>query len=252
MSIESVLVLNDIEKQMAEDLILEIDSGVIPAKRRTTNTNDIHSEISYEYNSTKEEKTLRGLMLDCRYKLRYRNHNRIFFSAWDCKDVCSVFYDVVSLTRMMSKLDYSPHKVYLPFEVDLDVEGYVFFTGQIASSLLDIADYLNHDGEKTSCNSQYISTLFMEPEYGVYDALIGKFKADGYSQIRVLQMWIRGEILYYAIADGMVLRPRNQRYLTSKEEHDLIRKLYKTTNDLSRLVDFGQLDEEPDIALPGN
>jgi hypothetical protein len=252
MSIESVLVLNDIEKQMAEDLILEIDSGVIPAKRRTTDTNDVHSEISYEYSSIKEEKTLRGLMLDCRYKMRYRNRNRIFFSAWDCKDVCSVFYDVISITRMMAKMDYKPHKVCLPFEVDLDVENYVFFTGQIARTFVDISDYLNHDGEKTSCNGQYTSTVFIEPECGVYAALIEKLKADGYSQVRVLQEWIRGEILYYAIADGMVLRPRNQRFLTTKEERDLIRKLYKTTNDLSRLVDFSKMSEEPDIAPPGN
>jgi hypothetical protein len=246
MSIESVLVLNDIEKQMAEDLILNIDTGVIPAHRRTTDTNDVHSEISYEYIATKQEKILRGLMLDCRYRLRYRNRNRIFFSAWDCKDVCSVFYDVISLTRMMAMVDYEPHKVYLPFNVDLDVDNYVFFTGQIAHTFVDIADYLDDGDEKTSCNGQYTSTVFVEPDCGVYDVLMEKLKAGGYSQVRVLQVWIRGEILYYAMADGVVLRPKNQRFLTSKEERDLVRKLYKTTNELSRVIDFRKQNTELD------
>jgi hypothetical protein len=180
--------------------------------------------------------------------MRYRTRDRIFFSAWDCKDVCSVFYDVISITRMMAKMDYKPHKVCLPFEVDLDAENYVFFTGQIARTFVEISDYLNHDGEKTSCNGQYISTVFMEPKCGIYDALIEKLKADGYSQIKVLQEWIRGEVLYYAIADGLVMRPKNQRFLTVKEEGDLIRKLYKTTNDLSRLVDFSKMKDDPGIA----
>ncbi|MDR2394125.1 MAG: hypothetical protein LBD93_08235 [Treponema sp.] len=238
MPIESIFVLNDIEKQMAENLILRMDSGAIPAKRKTTDTNDIHSEISYQYSSTKQEKNLCGLMLDCQYKLRYRNSNRIFFSAWNCKDVCSVFYDVITITHMMAQLDYNVHKMYQPFEVDLNLEGYVFFTGQIARSLLDITDYLNDCNGKVSHNSQYIASVFREQECGVYDVLIAKLKADDYSLVQILQVWIRGEILYYAIADGVVLRPRYQRNLTSKEEADLIRKIHKTTNDLSRTVDF--------------
>jgi hypothetical protein len=58
-------------------------------------------------------------------------------------------------------------------------------------------------------------------------------RADGYSDIRILQTWIRGEILYYAVADGVALRPKDQRSLSPKEEQDLIRKIYKAMNRLS-------------------
>jgi hypothetical protein len=237
MAVERVFVLNDIEKQAVEDLILKLDSGVIPAKQKTHNTNDIQSEVSYEYRSTKEGKTIHGAVLDCWYRLRYRDRNRVFFSAWDCKDVCSVFYDAIVLIHMLTKQKLHLRELYQEFEVDLNSEGYVFFTGQIAGSFVNMADYLSGLDTNVSHNSQYILAVYKDSDQSVYDALIEKLKADGYSQIRVLQIWIRGEILYYAIADGVVLRPGNQRSLTSKEEEDLIRKIHKTVNELSRLME---------------
>lgn len=237
MAVERVFVLNDLEKQAVEGLILKLDSGVIPAKQKTNNTNDIHSEISYEYRSTKEGKTIHGALLDCWYRLRYRDNNRIFFSAWDCKDVCSVFYDVIVVIHMLTKQELRLRELHREFDVDLNLAGYVFFTGQIAGSFVNIADYLSGLDKNVSHNSQYILSVFKESDKSVYDALIEKLKADGYSQIRVLQLWIRGEILYYAIADGVVLRPERQRSLTYQEEQDLVRKIYKTVNELFRPVD---------------
>lgn len=243
---EIVFVLNDIEKQLAESLILKLESGNFPVRRKTTKTNDIHSEISYEYRSAKQEKMVQGLMLDCRYKLRYRDRSRIFFSAWDCKDVCSVFYDVITLVHVMLVGDCEVHQLYREFEVDLNVDRYVFLTGQIAGSFVDMTNYLNGIVEKRSYNSQYIFSLFEEPDVDVYDGLIEKLKAEGHSQVRILQAWIRGEILYYAIADGLVLRPGPQRILTAKEERDSIRKIFKATNGhLSRLIDLSP-PETPD------
>ncbi|MDR2259151.1 MAG: hypothetical protein LBE14_08410 [Treponema sp.] len=238
MPVESVFILNDIEKQAAEDLVLKLASGSVPAKQRTNNTNDIKSEISYEYYSTKQEKFIRGVILDCPYKLRYRDNNRIFFSAWDCKDVCGVFYDVMAIIRVMTKLNFHINEVYREFEVDLNLEEYVFYTGQIAGSFVDIADFLSTNSNKVSYNSQYILSVFAESDNSVYAALIQKLKADGYSYIRILQVWIRGEILYYALADGAVLRSGRQRPLNSKEEQDLIRKIHKDTNKLSRPFEF--------------
>jgi hypothetical protein len=230
---------------MAEELVLKLSSGAIPAKQRTHNTNDINSEISYEYYSTMQEKIIRGLVLDCPYKLRYRDSNRIFFSAWDCKDICSVFYDVMAVIRVMTKLDFNINEIYREFEVDLNVADYVFYTGQIASSFVDITDFLENDPNKVSHSSQYIFSVFAESDNSVYAALIKKLKAEGYSRIRILQVWIRGEILYYVLADGTVLRPKGQRSLSSKEEQDLIKKIYKSTNNLYRSVEF---DPPPEVS----
>jgi hypothetical protein len=251
MAKETIFSLNDTEKRVAEDLVLKLESGAFPPRRKTTKTNDIHSEISYEYLSTKQEKIVQGLMLDCRYKLRYRDSNRVFFSAWDCKDVCSVFYDVITLSHMMATGDCHAFDLSMKGEVDLNLDGYVFFTGQIARTFVDITDYLSVDDckDKTSHTSQYISSVFMEPSGNAYDGLMEKLKAEGYSQVRVLQVWIRGEILYYALADGVVLRPGSQRSLSAKEERDLIRRLYKATHDhLSRLMDFSHREDmDPDF-----
>jgi hypothetical protein len=240
MAVESVFVLNDIEKKMAEELILTMASGSVPVKQQTNNTNDIHSEISYEYRSTKEEKTIHGKILDCRYKLRYRGGKRIFFSAWDCKDVCSVFHDALVLIHAMCKLDLALQNAHMPFTVDLNQDGYVYLTGEIAISFVNMLAYLNNScGEnKVGHNSQYIFFVFTEADHNEYAALIEKLKAGGYSQIQILQVWIRGEILYYVMADGAVLRPGPQRSLTSKEEKDIIRKIHKAANMLSRSVDF--------------
>jgi hypothetical protein len=234
---EMVLVLNDIEKQMAEDIVLKLESGAILSKKKTNNTNGIHSEISYESYSTKQEKILIGAVLDCPYRLRYRDSKRIFFSAWDCKDVCSVFYDLIMLIYVMNELDLSLEDVYEEFEVDPNLESYVFLSGQIAASFVDMAGFLDRAVNNISYSSQYILSTFGESKPGVYGALLEKLKAEGYSAIRILQAWIRGEILYYAVADGVTLRSQNQRSLSPKEEQDLIRKIYKAMKPLpERLV----------------
>jgi hypothetical protein len=239
MAVEHVFVLNTIEKQAVEELILKLDSGVILTKQKTNNTNDIHSEISYEYRSTKAGKTIHGALLDCWYRLRYRDNNHIFFSAWDCKDVCGVFYDLIGIIHLLNDRMLYLRELHREFEVDLNLAGYVFVTGPVAGSFVNMADYLSSHDREASHNSQYIHSIFTESDKGVYDALIEKLKAAGYSQIRILQLWIRGEILYYVIADGVVLRPGHQRSLTNKEEQDLIRKTYKTVNELSRTLEPG-------------
>jgi hypothetical protein len=238
MPVENIFVLNDIEKQVVENLFLKMASGAIPVEKQTNNTNDIHSRISYEYRSSKQEQSIRGVILDCPYKLRYRDSSRVFFSAWDCKDVCSVFYDVIAIIHVMTGMGLRINDVHREFEVDLNLEGYVFYTGQIAGSVVNITDYLNGLDERVSYNSQYILSVFNESDDSVYAALIERLKADGYAHIHILQVWIRGEILYYVIADGAILRPGSQRSLTSKEEEDLIRKIHKVTNNLSRPVGF--------------
>ncbi|MDR3124019.1 MAG: hypothetical protein LBU16_09615 [Treponema sp.] len=235
---EIVFVLNVIEKQMAEELIQKMESGSLAVKKQTNNTNDIRSEISYEYRSAKQEKILSGAMLDCPYKLRYRDSNRIFFSAWGCKDVCSVFYDVIMVIHVMNRLDVRLNEVYEEFEVDLNVESYVFLAGPIAASFVDMSGFLDTAVQNISHNSQYILSTFQESNHGVYGALLEKLKAEGYSDIRILQAWIRGEILYYAVADGVILRPQYQRTLSPKEEEDLIRKIYKAMNSFSSTLVF--------------
>jgi hypothetical protein len=241
MSKESVFVLNELEKQMAEYLFLKLSSGAISPREETNKTNDINSVISYEYRAAKEEKTLHGLMLNCRYRMRYRDSGHIFFSAWDCKDVCSVFYDVLVIIHFMNKLDLHLNDLYREFEADLNVDAYVFCTGQLTASFVEMIEYLNKSGGKrVSYNSQYILSVFDESNSGVYAALLEKLKAGGYSQVQILQVWIRGEILYYAAADGAILRPEHQRSPNPKEEQDLIRKIHKAANELSRPMEFNK------------
>ncbi|MDR2071370.1 MAG: hypothetical protein LBP81_08160, partial [Treponema sp.] len=230
---ESILALNDIEKGIAEGLIRELSAGDIPVKGR-----DAKVAVTYEYYSTKNEKIVRGIMLGCPYKLRYRDSNRIFFSAWNCKDVCSVFYDVMAIIHMLDKKNIYDPDVSWPVDVDLHTERYVFFAVNVAASFVSIVDQISQEGDKASYNSQYILSVFDESDECIYDALIQRFKTEGFSKIQILQIWIRGEILYYAIADGAVLRPEHQRSLTSKEERDLIRKIYKSVNDKFHLVEF--------------
>jgi hypothetical protein len=238
---ESVFVLNELEKEIAKAVFQKLASGSISSREETNQTNDIHSVISYEYRSTKGEKIIHGLMLGCRYRLRYRDNRRVFFSAWDCKDVCSLFYDLLTIIHVMNKLDLKFIDIHREFEVDLNSKEYVFCTGEIALSFVKIIEYLaTPDGGKLSYNSQYILSIFDESGGGTYTGLLEKLKADGYSRIHILQIWIRGEILYYAMADGAMLRPEHQRSLTSKEEQDLIRKIHKAANKLSRPVDFNK------------
>jgi hypothetical protein len=235
---EFVLVLNDMEKQMAENLILKLASGEYPPKKLTTQTNSLHHEISYEYRFNKPEKIIRGAVLNCRYRLRYLDGNRIFFSAWDCKDVCSVFYDMLLLIYVMNKGDVSFPRNRDSFVPDLHTEAYVFCTDQIAVSLAKMADYLHTLPHEVSHNSQYLFSLFEEQREGEYGALIDLLKTNGYSTIRIMEIWIRGEILYYVAADGVILRPGYQRTLTFKEEEDINRKIYKGLNDRFKFVDF--------------
>jgi hypothetical protein len=238
---ESVFVLNELEKEMAEAVFQKLASGSIASGKETNDTNDIQSVISYEYRSVNEEKIIHGLMLNCRYRMRYRDSKRIFFSAWDCKDACSVFYDVITIIHMMNKLDLKIEDIHREFEVDLNSKAYVFCTGETAQTFVKIIEYLaGPDGGKVSYNSQYILSVFDESGSGVYTDLLEKLKADGYSRIYILQIWVRGEILYYAMADGAMLRPEHQRSLTPKEEQDLIRKIHKAVNELSRFVDFNK------------
>jgi hypothetical protein len=239
---EYVFVLNDREKQMAKKLILELAAEKFPAKRLTDKTNDLRHEISYEYRSTKQEKTVHGSILNCPYKLRYRDGNRIFFSAWDCKDVCGVFYDVLATVYAMNQAEPVFAHTHDPFVQDLHPERYVFCTGQSAVSLAKMADFLHDSKGKVSHSSQYVFSLFEEPDKGEYGGLIETLKTSGYSTIRILQIWIRGEILYYATADGVVLRSEHQRTWTPKEDADIIRKIYKAVNERFRFVDLTRPD----------
>ena len=231
---ESVLILNDIEKQIAGELIRKLSSGNIPAK-----CGDAKHAMTYDYYFGKNEQIVQGMVLGCKYKLRYKDSNRIFFSAWNCKDVCSVFYDMIAINYILAKLDDIKIKdLFVPFNVDLRTESYVFFAAPAAASFVSIADHIDKQAQKTSYNSQYLISLFVESDKCLYDALIQQFKAEGYSKIQILQIWIRGEILYYAIVDGSVLRPEHQRSLTSKEEADLVRKIYKDVNNKFHPVDL--------------
>jgi hypothetical protein len=231
---ESVLVLNDIERQLAENLIQKLSAGNIPAKGR----NDKHA-VNYDYCSGKKEKIVRGMILGCQYKLRYRDSDHIFFSAWDCTDVCGFFYDVVGIIHVLTKQgELRVFELFHPFEVDLRTETYVFLATEVAASLISIVDFLIKRSNKVFYNSQYILSIFDEADRCSYDTLIQSFKAEGYSMIQILQVWIRGEILYYAIVDGTVQRPQRQRILNSREEEDLIRKTYKTVNNKFRRIDL--------------
>jgi hypothetical protein len=177
-------------------------------------------------------------MLGCPYKLRYRDRERIFFSALDCKDVCSVFYDMVAIIHVLTKQNMNIVELYRPFDADLHTETYIFLTGNTAGAFASIADHLCKEVHKISYNSQYILSVLDESDKCGYDALIQRLKTEGYSKIRILQVWIRGEILYYAIADGVVLRSSRQRVLSAKEDEDLLRKIYKAVNNRFRPVDL--------------
>jgi hypothetical protein len=177
-------------------------------------------------------------MLGCPYKLRYKDSSHIFFSGWNCKDVCSVFYDVFAIIHAMTKQELHILELYQPFEVDLHTERYIFLATKAVNSFIMAADYISKEFHKVSHNSQYILSVFDESDKCVYDELIQRLKAEGYSKIQILQIWIRGEILYYAVVDGAILRPEYQRTLTSKEEEDLIRKTYKAVNNKFHPVDF--------------
>jgi hypothetical protein len=237
MSKESTFVLNDIEKQIADDLIQKLSAGEIPPQKQHKESLAIQ-QFSYEYYSGSQEKIIRGIMLGCAYKLRYRDSKRIFFSAWNCKDVCSVFYDMAAIICVMTKQDVNTVELYRPFDVDLHTETYVFLSGDTARAFTLIADHLCKEVHKLSYNSQYILSVFDETDECGYDTLIRQLQAEGYAKIQVLQVWIRGEILYYGIVDGAVLRPSGQRVLSSKEEEDLLRKIHKAINDRFRPVDF--------------
>jgi hypothetical protein len=231
---EYIFVLNDIEKQMAEELIQNLASGKFVAQKFTSKTNDLHFGLGYEYRSDKQEKTVRGVMLNCPYKLRYRNRDRIFFSAWDCMDVCSVFYDMILLLYAMNGGNISVTERRAPFVPDMQTERYVFCTGQYAVSFAEMTDCLRSEkpaGRLGHHSSQYTFSLFEESDVSEYSPLFESLKANGYSSIGIFQIWIRGEILYYVIADGVVLRPEHQRPFTPKEEADLIRKIYKAVNN---------------------
>jgi hypothetical protein len=238
---EYVMVLNDIEKQLAEELIQKFVSGVFPTQKKTNNTNSIHSEISYEYSFTKNEKVVRGMMLDCPYKLRYRDSGRVYFSAWDCFDVSSVFYDVYAVIYGMYGIDFNIKQKHMAFEVDLNTKDYTFCTGPTAVSITDMTRFLTDTGGHDSISSQYLFSVFGEASGGIYAPLIENMKESGYSEIHILQIWIRGEIFYYVTADGAVLRSGSQRALTGKEERDVNRKIYKATNSQSSVIDFHKL-----------
>jgi hypothetical protein len=236
---EHTLVLNEREKAMVEELLQKIESGEFSDKWLTNETNALRHEISYVYRSDRQEKTLHGAILNCRYRLRRRDGNRIFFSAWDCKDVCSVFYDMLALICVMNKGDVFYANNHDPFDPDLHTDRYIFCTGQLAVSFAKMTEYLHHEVKgRMSLSSQYIFSLFEESNRGEYGALIDSLITDGYSAIRILQIWIRGEILYYVTADGVVLRPEHQRALTPKEEADLDRKIHKAISDLYRPIDL--------------
>ncbi|MDR1626302.1 MAG: hypothetical protein LBT33_07145 [Spirochaetia bacterium] len=227
---ESILILNDIEKRLANEVVQKLTAGELPAKGQDAESSDAH-RFTYEYSCLKQEKIIRGVILGCPYRLRYIDYSRIFFSARDCKDVCGMFYDMVAIVYTLASRHIHIAEVYRPFEVDLHTENYVFFTGAAAASIARLAEYIRTDIRKMLYSSQYVFSVSEDPDAGgVYGALIQQFKANGYSNIYVLQVWIRGEILYYAIADGAVLRPEYQRSLSGTEEEDIIRKTDKTTH----------------------
>jgi hypothetical protein len=231
---ESVFIMNDIEKRMAEDLVQKLSSGIIPVRSR-----DKRHAMGYEYYTVKNEKIIHGMVLGCEYKLRYKDSDRIFFSAWNCKDAAAVFYDMIAINHILAKAkDLNIYEIFYPFDVDLHTERYVFFATEMAASFVPIADSISKETIKVVHDSQYILSVFEESDKSLYEELIQRFKAEAYSGVQILQVWIRGEILYYAILDGAVMRPEHQRNLTDKEERDLTRKIYKSLNDKFRPTDI--------------
>jgi hypothetical protein len=238
---EYTLALNDREKQLVEELFQKLASGEFAGERLTNKTNALRHEISYAYHANQQEKILHGAILNCRYRLRRRDRNRVFFSAGDCNDVCSVFYDMLALIYVMNQGDVFFANNHDPFDVDLHTERYIFCTGQLAVSFAKMADYLHFDVKgRVSLSSQYVFSLFEESNRGGYGALIDSLKTGGYSSIRILQIWIRGEILYYVTADGAALRPEHQRALTPKEEADIDRKICKAVTNRLHHIDLKQ------------
>jgi hypothetical protein len=243
---ESVFVLNSIERRLAEEIMRKFEAGLIVPSKDTRAHNSIRSRVCYQYRPAKNGQLLYGVMMDCPFKLRYRGSNRVFFSAWNCTDVCGLFYDVVFLIYVMAGLQDDMRvidRMHDDFEVDLNVDSYVFYTGEIAGMYAELADKLSPFPGKIANGSQYTMSLYDEQNFGVYEDLIKKIKDDGYSSVRVLQLWVRGEILYYAIADGTMLRPEKQRKLSPREEEDLIRKIYKTLRAKNKIdpADFGKV-----------
>jgi hypothetical protein len=239
MTSESILVLNDIEKKIAHDLIKKFAAGKLPPKGQNPASGGIY-ELSYEYHPGKQDKSVSGIMLSCPYKLIYRDKRRIFFSAWNVKDVCSLFYDMVMWAHFMSKKIINIDDYHRPFEVDLDTETYVFFTGEAAKWITLFGKKMRNKEPKAIHESQYVLRIFDRPKADVYDGLIERLKAENYTDVYVIQVWIRGEVLYFALADGAMLRSGKQRPFTHKEEADLVRKLNKFVNDRHDPVDFSK------------
>jgi hypothetical protein len=233
---ESILVMNDIEKEIAEGLIRKINDGNIPAKGQVTGIN-----MGYECFFDKQEKIIHGFVSGCPYRLRYRDSNRVFFSAWHCKDVCAVFYDMVALIHSLSYADLRISELFRPFDVDLNTERYVFFSTDTAVSFAPIADRICGMPFKMLHGSQYVFSVFDDSDDCKYSELIQRYKAEGYSKVQILQIWIRGEVLCYALVDGAILRPERQRTLTAKEEADLARKMQKELNDKFRRIDLAPI-----------
>jgi hypothetical protein len=223
---EDIFVLNDIEKEIAEGFIRDINAGTIPAKGQTTGIN-----LSYECLSNKQEKIIRGIIMGCYCRLRYKDSNHIFFSAWDCRDVCGIFYDMVGIIYSLTTGNLRMSELFKPFDVDLLTERYVFFATEVAASFVPFVDHIRGMPHKTLHSSQYIFTVFDELDDCRYNDLIRRFKTEGYSKIQILHIWIRGEIVYYVIADGAVLRPERQRVLSPQEEADFIRRIHKDLNN---------------------
>jgi hypothetical protein len=239
MRVESILILNGIEKQIAYDFIETLAAGELPPRGRNTTAARGLSEISYEYRIDKQDKIVSGIMADCAYKLRYRDRQRIFFSSWDVKDVCSIFYGMVMWANIMSERIVNMDDYYLPFEVDLNTETYVFFTGEAAKWIARFGEKMRNKEPWAIHESQYVLRIFDSPRSDVYDDLIERLKAE-YDEVYVIQVWIRGEVLYFALADGAMLRSEKQRFFTAKEEADLARKLEKFVNDRHDPVDLSK------------
>jgi hypothetical protein len=243
---EVYFVLNDIEKALAEGFIRDINAGTIPDKGQASGIN-----LNYECLSSKQEKIIRCYVMGCYCRLRYRDSNHIFFSAWDCRDVCGLFYDMVGIIYSLTTGHLPIGDVFNPFEVDLLTERYIFFATEVAASFVPFVDHIKKMPHKTLHNSQYIFTLFDESDDCRYTGLIERFKAEGYSKIQILHIWIRGDIVYYAIVDGAVLRPERQRVLSPKEEADFVRGIYKNLNDKFKSVKakMHPLNSPPDAAM---
>jgi hypothetical protein len=235
---ESVFVLNYIEKQLAGDLIRDMDESAAPSSKQCEEALAVNQILTYEYSVLKGEKVLNGIILGSQYRLRYRDGNRIFFSTWNCTDACGLFYDVVMIVRSLANIQSNIEEIYKPFEVDLNVERYVFMTGAQAASISDISPCIRKFPRKRCYSSQYIIAVFDKGDNSLFEDLISKVEADDHSEVCVLQLWIRGEVLYYVLADGMVLRSEHQRSLTIREEDDIIRKTDKTVNDRFQHIKF--------------